>query len=230
VDGADAGYIPGKTYNITVSVKKQGMQAAGFQFVALQNNDVNTSPGSITLTQTSRTQKVDANNPHVQGCNLMQKVWVEHTYQGINSDASGESLWTFEWKAPNSHVGDITFYLAALESDYSGDETGDYVYTKSISSPDLTTSVIESDNPYADLVIFPNPANSKLYLKTHAPDIQQIELLNTHGKLMKRFNNSIPTHNTTAIELDISDISPGVYYVSIQGKKASTVRKIVIQN
>jgi hypothetical protein len=229
VGGADTGYIPGKTYNITISVKKTGMMAAGFQFIALQDNNLSTSPGSITLTQPSRTQKVDANNPHVQGCGLLQKVWVEHTYQGITSDASGESLWKFDWKAPDNYVGNITFYLAALETNYDGEVTGDYTYTRSISSPDVTTNVIQLDKPFADLMIFPNPATSKLWFKTGVHGIQKIELLNMQGKLIKQLDNTLQ-ENTTDLQLDLSGIRPGVYFVAIQGKEANAVRKILIQN
>jgi hypothetical protein len=230
VGGADTGYIPGQTYNITVSIKKTGMMAAGFQFIALQDNNISTSPGSITLTQPSRTQKVDASNPHVHGCGLLQKVWVGHTFQGITSDTSGESLWEFDWKAPDNYVGNITFYLAALEANYDGENTGDYTYTRSISSPDITTNVIQPDKPFANLMIFPNPANSKiLFVKTGVHDILKIELLNIQGKLIKRFDYTLQD-NTTDLQLDLNGISHGVYFVAIQGKEATAVRKIVIQN
>jgi hypothetical protein len=228
VGGADKGYIPGQTYTITVSVQKRGMMAAGFQFIALQNNDVSTSPGSITLLQPSRTQKVDPSNPHVQGCGLLKKVWIEHTYQGITSDTSGESRWRFDWKAPNNSVGRITFYLAAVESNYNGDESGDYVYTRSISSSDITTNVAQPDEPIAELTIFPNPAASKLYVQTGGHSIQKIELLNMQGKLIKVFDN-IAQDTTTDVQLDLNGISSGVYFVSIQGKETTTVRKIVIK-
>src|ERR1044072_6027877 len=47
--GADTGYVPGQTYPLTVSVKKTGMPAAGFQLTVLQDSDNTRSPGTITL-------------------------------------------------------------------------------------------------------------------------------------------------------------------------------------
>ena len=205
------------------------MLAAGFQFIALQDNNVNISPGSITLIQPSRTQKVDAGNPHLQGCGLLQKVWVEHTYQGITSNALGESVWKFDWKAPDNYVGNITFYTAALESNYNGDELGDYVYTKRISSPHVTTNINPLNDPLADVVLSPNPASSKMYIKTGVKGVQKIELLNVQGKLIRQFGNFLQSANTE-ITLDLNGINSGVYFVVLQGNEAITTRKIVIQN
>jgi hypothetical protein len=77
-------------------------------------------------------------------------------------------------------------------------------------------------------MVFPNPAASKLYVKTGAHSIQKIELLNMQGKLIKVFDN-ISQDTTTDLQLDLNGISSGVYFVSIQGKETTTVRKIVIK-
>ncbi|HRE96966.1 MAG TPA: hypothetical protein PK637_09385, partial [Flavobacteriales bacterium] len=186
--GADTGYVPGNTYTITVAVEKPGMLAAGFQFIALQNTNLNFSPGTISISDPARTQTVDPGNPHVQGCNLLQKVWVEHTYQGINSDANGESRWSFQWQAPATDVGDITFYLATLESDYNGDETGDFVYTQSVLSPGQNTSTSTVSSP-ENLILFINPLTSKLHIKCECREIKKIEIRNISGTIVKRIDN-----------------------------------------
>jgi hypothetical protein len=227
--GADTGYIPGHTYDINISVKKTGMLAAGFEFIALQNNSLSVSPGTITLTNPVRTQKVDPSNPHVQGCALQQKVWVEHTFQGILSDAFGESLWSFKWKAPSTPVGSITFYLAALQTNYNGDEFGDYVYTRSLTANSVGVGIEELQNPLSDLMIFPNPATSKLIIRSNSTvAIQRIELLNLYGKSIKQFEN-IASSNDQDIVIDLSGINSGVYFAIIHGKGARTVKKIMIQ-
>ncbi|MFO0357539.1 MAG: choice-of-anchor V domain-containing protein [Sphingobacteriaceae bacterium] len=229
LSGADTGYIPGHTYDINISLKKTGMLAAGFQFIALQNNSLSVSPGTITLTNPVRTQKVDPSNPHVQGCTLQQKVWVEHTFQGILSDAFGESLWSFKWKAPDVPVGNITFYLAALQTNYNGDEFGDYVYTRSLTANSVGVGIKELQNPYADLMIFPNPATSKLIVRSNSSiPIQKIELLNLYGKSIKQFEN-ITESNDKDILIDLTGINSGVYFAVINGKGILTVKKIMIQ-
>jgi hypothetical protein len=39
------------------------------------------------------------------------------------------STWSFNWTAPATNVGAVTFYAAGLHGDNSGDETGDQTYT-----------------------------------------------------------------------------------------------------
>ena len=43
---------------------------------------------------------------------------------------SGGATWSFNWTAPATNVGPITFYAAGLQGDNSGDESGDETYTK----------------------------------------------------------------------------------------------------
>jgi len=224
--GADTGYIPGHTYDINISVKKTGMLAAGFEFIALQNNSLSVSPGTITLTNPVRTQKVDPSNPHVQGCALQQKVWVEHTFQGILSDAFGESLWSFKWKAPSTPVGSITFYLAALQTNYNGDEFGDYAYTRSLTANCVGVGIDELQNPFSDLVFFPNPVISKLNI-SNVQNVETLELHDIYGKTIKVFEK-ITANNNQDLSLDFSSIKPGIYFVVVKGKKTQITKRLIV--
>lgn len=224
--GADTGYVPGATYNITVSVKKVGMQAAGFQFTALQSNDNTKTPGTITLSDPTRTQKVDPSNPHVQGCGLFNKVYVEHTFQGITS-SSGESIWGFKWQAPQSYVGDINFYTAVLESDFSGDEFGDKVYTKKLTSKGKTTSVGMLGSQDESIHIFPNPVVTAFNIATANFSIKKVDIVNTQGVLVKSIK--VSSVNRDSLKVDAEDLASGVYFVIIHGEEGKSVKKIIVQ-
>jgi hypothetical protein len=140
--GAESGYAPGQVYTVTVTLAKAGMQAAGFQIIALLDSDLSRTPGNITLTDPSRTQKVDVNNPHAHGaCTLGEKVWVEHTYDGIFSDANGQSTWSFQWAAPDEDLGSVTFYAAGLETDFDLTQDGDLTYELSTTIGSPSTGV-----------------------------------------------------------------------------------------
>lgn len=228
VEGLDTGYIPGQNYKINISIQKSNLLAAGFQFIALQDNDFNTSPGTITLTQPSRTQKVDDKNPHLHVCKLMQKVWVEHTYDGHLNETEGQNSWSFNWKAPENSVGDITFYLAVLESDFNGEESGDYVYSKSISVPALTTTSNKSNNESLnDLIIFPNPTNSDINIFVGKNKVDEIDLVDLNGVIIKRYN-SFTFSVLGNIVLNMKGVASGVYLLNIKTKYESNIRKIVI--
>lgn len=224
--GADTGYIPGATYDIKVSIQKPGLPAGGFLFTALQDNDITTTPGIITLNDAVRTQTIDLANPHVQGCGLQNKVYVEHTYQGHTSPTPGENSWDFKWKAPPTYVGDITFYLATVESNYSGDEFGDYVYTRKVQSKDRTTGIDQVSGAFASLSVYPNPAMNKTFIKRGNLQIDKIELVNMQGMKLKEFND-LPA-NKAELVLDLQDISAGVYFVIIKGEGISVARKLMI--
>lgn len=225
--GADTGYTPGHTYDINVAVKKTGLQAGGFLLTVLRDNDATTTPGTFTLTDTIRTQKVDPSNPHVQGCALQNKVYVEHTYQGHTGTIAGENSWVFKWQAPASSAGNVTFYLAVVEADYNGDEFGDYVYTQKVTSPGPVNS-IGTINIAEEVEVYPNPAVAELFLRAGSAHIEQITLMNMHGAIVKECSRIKPEVSKT-IKLDISGVSSGVYFLVLQGNGQKHTRKVVVQ-
>jgi hypothetical protein len=224
--GAEVGYIPGQTYEITVSVQKSGMRAAGFQLIALRDNDYSTSPGRMVLTQPTRTQRVDSSNRHLHSCGLQRKVWVEHTYQGITSDSAGRSTWNFQWVAPDSLVGNVTFYLAALETNFDGRDDGDYTYTRQVSAPALSTQVLEVEAQSASVKVYPNPVGQRLYLQTFGKTLSRVDILNLQGQRLKRFEGQVLQGNGG---VDVEGLSAGTYYVLIKGEGVDQVQKIVVQ-
>lgn len=226
VGGADTGYVPGATYNITVSVKKAGMGVAGFQFIALQDNDNKKSPGTVTLDDPARTQKVDPANPHVQGCGLFDKVYIEHTYQGITLTGTDENSWTFKWKAPDDHVGDISFYMAAVEADNSGDEFGDYVYTRKAVSKGKPNSV-NSIDAVEGISLYPNPASAVLYINAGVYRLNTIILMNMQGAVVRQYDIKHSSRQDNHV-IDLNAVTHGVYFVQLQGDDLHVVKKVVV--
>lgn len=129
--GAETGYLPGMNYTIKISISKTGMQRSGFQIIALRNNDNSKSPGEVVLIDTNRTQRRD-NTSVTWGCCWQNRVWVTHKYNGIASVSPGYNEWTYKWYAPNTNVGNISFYLAALDANNDMIDTMDYTYTKQV--------------------------------------------------------------------------------------------------
>jgi hypothetical protein len=222
LNGAEVSYIPGQTYTFTVSVKKTGMQDAGFQFIALQNNNNAVSPGTITLIDPTRTQKVDISNPHLQGCSLLQRVWVEHTFQGITSNMQGESIWSFQWKAPETNVGAITFYLAALETNSNGDETGDLAYTRSITSSAVVNTSEEAELLKNSTLVYIN--KNKLHIDSDLSTIENITISDIHGKELNK--QSLFLNDKNKLTMDVDELARGLYIVIIKSKQSLVVKKI----
>ena len=100
VDDSLEQYQPGVTHRIKMSISN-GQNAAknGFQVTALDGSD--NFVGSFTLVDDNITRQRTANN----------RDYITHTTNG-NTLTS----WEVDWTAPETEVGDITFYLAVNDA------------------------------------------------------------------------------------------------------------------
>lgn len=128
-----SGYVPGTTYAISVTVAKTGLALFGFGFEALTAS--NTSAGTIVVTNTTKMKLVTAGNGRV---NITHKT---------NGGAGTSPLaFSFNWTAPATNLGNITFYSAGVACNNNGNEFGDYVYTTSLSISPANNNTITTGN------------------------------------------------------------------------------------
>ena len=73
-------------------------------------------------------------------------------------------------------------------------------------SPDATDIVV-TDNVISDLIIYPNPANTKLYMAYDKP-IENFEIYNSTGYLVK---------NGKGTRIDVFEFPPGLYIIKMNG-------------
>ncbi len=210
--GAESGYALGSTYTVRVSLSQSGLMRGGFQLVALTDNDISVSPGTYTLTDPLRTQRIDIDNPHAHaGCDIANKVWIEHTEEGIDDVTSGTVAWEFDWVAPLEDVGNITFYVAAVDANVDFDNTGDHVYATTRSSSWIFTSVDERIDAQ-QISIHPNPASDVIHISmnagTNSAPVGQVVITDVLGKVVLRspLESVIP----------ISELQAGRYLCTIE--------------
>lgn len=138
------------TYYVTVKGTNSTLSHFGFQIDAL--NTANKSIGTFgslgsTIHQTT----------------VAGKVLVEHS-QPLPKDGNGEYTATFEWTAPPSGAGKVTFYGCLNAIDNNDDKFGD--------TPSSPFSVSFNENPSsvnevakkAQVITYPNPFRSALNL------------------------------------------------------------------
>ncbi len=119
---ADSTYIPGQTYNITLQVQKAGIQRFGFELCVLDNT-ANESAGNLVITDVNRTQEIT----HTVSGNNRQSI--THTFNGTPANPStGQTSWSFNWVAPSSNVGNITFYYCTNCTNNNNAASGDALY------------------------------------------------------------------------------------------------------
>ncbi|RYD77827.1 MAG: T9SS type A sorting domain-containing protein [Sphingobacteriales bacterium] len=125
-------YLPDSTYTITIDLNTSNKRN-GFQVTALYGTS-NKMAGAFTITDKTNTKKTST----IISSNTRE--YVEQTYSGTSANS-----WSFEWKAPSTNVGDITFYVAANLSNNDGYNSSDAIHTKSFTfspSAKLPTAAI----------------------------------------------------------------------------------------
>ena len=113
--GLPESYVPGETYEVTVSVTGTNSSGYGFQAIAQAGED---AAGSISLN--SNSSAAEMNGSYIQ-----------------QSASITSGNWVFDWIAPSENVGDVTFSASGLAANYPASNNGDEVYTSAVVIPAL---------------------------------------------------------------------------------------------
>ena len=190
-------------------------------------NNLDESAGTVNMT-TNRTQSLPGG--HGATCSLSSKYWVEHNLTGTSPNTSNGSSWTFDWTAPSSNVGNIVFYLSALEANNSDDEYGDKTYTLSKVMKPKSLDGIDNQILARNVSVFPNP--SKGEISVTIPEnllLDKVQILNTKGQIELVFDKFYLTkQNNTNLTFDISTLKSGVYFLQLNTGLNTVYKKIVL--
>jgi len=140
-------YTPGKTYEITVTVERKGAKLFGLGVEALLNTN-NKNAGTFIITNKAETQIVTANVNNDDRNNL-----IHQTDGGKTNDSKS---FKFNWTAPATDAGNLTFYVSSLAANADESPSGDYCYT--------TSQVIKSASAKNENTV-KSPANETTYTK-----------------------------------------------------------------
>lgn len=135
-------YVPGQTYQITVTHTNPDptRRRWGFQLTALDPSDE--KAGELQNINPALTQII-------QGGPGGNRQYIEHAAGGTFINQTGGASWTFNWTAPSTDVGVVTFYAAGNHANNNGSSSGDYIYfTFTSSQPDPTPQLrLDSSGP-----------------------------------------------------------------------------------
>jgi hypothetical protein len=130
----------------------------------------------------------------------------------------------------NFNLLDFTFDTTYV---YEGAETGilheffvTALYDEGESFSSDTVSVIISlteEKPITGILFLPNPAKDIVQINS-TKQIQKIMLFDANGKMVKRSDKI----NKTSLNLDISDLKPGLYTMSIITSEKMVYCKLVV--
>jgi len=118
---------------------------------------------------------------------------------------------------------------AQIASEYTGDYTTLCYESTSIAMQDyvncfLNNTLTVTENEDFDLLVYPNPANNVLNI-SHSLIIDKVTLYNMLGQEV-----IVSKLHSSQIELNLSDLTTGVYTIKINSEKKIFTRRIVVYN
>lgn len=190
---APSSYEPGKTYQITVthSTSDTSRRRWGFQLTALDGS----SNKAGDFQSTSITQVL-------QGGPGGNRQYIEHNFLGTFQGQPSGAMWTFDWVAPSSDVGRVSFYAAGNQANNNGNETGDQIYATSVSVPAATAITGAPVITGAEVV--------KKQLRVSGDNFAfEAQLLMDGSKQKKTFNDDVTPNTLLVARKSGNFIAPG---------------------
>ena len=212
------GYVPGTTYNMTVTVNNSDSPNNGkFGFALEALNSFGANGGQLTVTDEERTQIQVANINGNERNNII------HT--GKNNTGPNSQDFNFDWTAPASGDETVTFYAVGNAANNNGGTSGDLIYASTLEVNANTTNVFTKELAN-DFNVYPNPSNGKFTLTLNDLKYKSwnVSIINTNGIVVYR-----ALIDKTTKEIDLSNSPKGNYVVRISDQNESSTRKIIIQ-
>ena len=214
--GANNEYETGQTYNMSLSISN-GSAKNGFQIVALDDN--NSNAGTLVVTDPANTTSVSGSG---------------NTYINQSSSGTAQTSWSFDWTAPSSNVGNVTFYYAYNVTNSNGANSGDQIYVaQQVIEPfNSTTDVL---TPYAlfkeSYKVYYNEINASLTLSftnNYHSNQAFVKLVNMEGKTISTEQFNIQ-NGINEIDFKVgSELPKGIYLVSLFLDNNVATNKIMI--
>ncbi|MDQ3585411.1 MAG: PQQ-dependent sugar dehydrogenase [Acidobacteriota bacterium] len=132
--GAPSSYVPGQTYQMTVTVSNNhpSRRRWGFQLTAV--DDSGERAGTLESLGDGLTQVIMGT---VSGA---VRQYVEHTSAGTFDGQQNSATWTFRWIAPATDIGPVTFYAAGNGANGNNNSDGDSINFTFVSALPATTA------------------------------------------------------------------------------------------
>lgn len=221
---ADSSYVPGQTYTLTLKAQKNGIAKFGFGMVALRNSNT-TNTGTFVITDANRTQVISGTG------SLSTRKYATHKTNGTPAVSPGLGQWSFNWTAPSTNEGDITFWYCTNCTNNNGQATGDQLYVSSFKIHPFSGTAInellkdENFHTYLSQSLGQLVLNYELLKDCNI----SINLFDAQGRMLIRSDaqNKPTGQHTERIDLS-DDISTGIYFVHVNINDQVLTKKIMI--
>ena len=209
-------YVPGQTYDMTVTTSEAGKVKFGFEITITDGN------GDSVGTFIIPTGVTNISTP-LGGIN-------HRKYLGHKS-ANSNNTWSFQWKAPAIDKGQLCFFLASNCANGNGQSSGDHIYTTSLCiDPASATGIFSpeiSKNEFSIQSILHNHLTLRYYQP--AGDRVVIRIYDVNGILIQTLfdENEAEGWQIHSFSLNQS-LSNGLYLIQYTSGIADVAKKIFI--
>ncbi|MFK8160977.1 MAG: choice-of-anchor V domain-containing protein [Lewinella sp.] len=210
-------YTPGQLYTVTVAVGYPSTkpEAIGFSSQFLTASSPEVTAGVLGSPSTG------SQITNGQG---------DRKYAEQSTPNTTDSLFTFEWTAPEAGVGEVKMYLAANLVDRNRSTGGDSGSTTPTIIT-LTEGVPSGVNNFAAIPhrLFPNPSNGSATLQVTPPASGSYELSITgmNGQVLRNERLELTTGDTQ-LAVPVEGLKTGVYIVSLTGTDSRLVTRLLV--
>ncbi len=206
IEGAENGFTPGRTYDITVRVADKDSKRFGFQLVAL-NNDDKSNAGVLSINDASRTQII------TNELQFQDRQYATYTYLGTEQFSDGAGYWKVKWTAPAS-AKNVTLYSATVIANNDDTDYGDYVLTASLPLSPKPSDCIQEQQVQDTWFSAPVVAGNNLICTytLDKPDEVTLELCDLSGKVVPLGKRHFGAGNSKS-EYSLTGFPAGGYIV-----------------
>ena len=226
------GYVSANSRSLfvdaNVNVKKQAFQ---YRMVTVDSNNVRSLPSSIHTTMHLMTGVNLQNQPQLWwtpyvGADVESYIIYRKNQTTGKLDSIGSSILSSytDIDAPAGSVGYRVAIRFAKDINPDNLKSDSGPFSQSLSNmaeSELTESQILDKN---DISIYPNPANTTLTVILPSISNYLVSIIDTYGRQVLK---SVDVEKSNLIQLSLSDLTTGVYYVKIVGKSSVSTVKFV---
>lgn len=203
------GYTPGQTYNMTATMTNGGSK---FGFSISPQNAQGTKLGTLIASGAGTA----LNGP--------QNKYITQTAAG--NSGSGTKSWTFQWTAPATGTGNVTFYGAFNFANNDATTTGDVIVAHSQVFAEAVATGI-SEQQLEAIAIYPNPAEDMINIRLS--DVDEVIMVQMYGMDGRAVINEKFTNGEISLDLASRNVSAGLYILQVEAAGSKVIRKVVVR-
>lgn len=210
-----SGYVPGETYSISATASGVGISRFGFQISPQFLNGQ--LAGSLIATNATETQLNGSNK------------YITHRFAGTSG--AGSKSWNFNWIAPTSGSGNLTFYGAFNVSNNNGGSSGDLIVLSTLAVTEDLSASIKNTELSEKLKVYPNPAVDELFIesRTKLSKDAQITIMDLAGKIHFTQNVMANKDRYQVRFNPMMKMAQGVYLLTFRSEEIQLVKQIIVR-